>query len=101
MDQKTLEKRIRKIRFHLTRSLTRLPKFSSQKKIKKNRNSFYRLLNAEYKTAQELLISTYLELEEDIEKYSDAPDVKKKKYLEGGIRALFQYIRVDRRAMGS
>jgi hypothetical protein len=73
-------KGVRKIRFHLTRSLTRVPKFSSKSKIKKNRKSFYPLLNAEYKTAQELLISTYLELEEDIEKYGDAPDVKKKKY---------------------
>ena len=80
VDQKTLERRIKKFRFHLARSLTRLPEFSSKRKIQKQRATFFRRLHAEYKTAQELLIATYLEVEQDIANLDDRTEVQKRRY---------------------
>lgn len=80
VDQSTLERKIKKIRFHMARSLTRLPEFSSRKNIQKNKGRFLRRLHAEYKTAQELLISTYLEVEEDIAKAKDQSEVHTKEH---------------------
>lgn len=80
MDQKTIERQIKKFRFHLERSLIRLPEFSSKRRIQENRTAFLRRLHAEYKTAQELLIAVYLEIEQDIANAGDHPEVQKKKH---------------------
>lgn len=80
VDQSTLERRIKRIRFHMARSLTRLPEFSSRKKVEQNEGKFLRRLHTEYKTAQELLISTYLEIEEDIAHANDQNEVQKKRF---------------------
>jgi hypothetical protein len=64
----------------MARSLTRLPEFSSRKKIRENEDRFLRRLHEEYKTAQELLISTYLEVEEDLAKETDQSYLHKKKH---------------------
>jgi hypothetical protein len=57
-----------------------LPEFSSRKKIRENWARFLPRLHREYKTAQELLISTYLEVEEDIAQANDPGEVQQKDY---------------------
>lgn len=89
MDQLTLERKIKRIRFHMARSLTRLPKFSSKEKIRKNKDAFFRRLHAEYKMAQELLIATYLEVERDIDEVSAPGEVQKKTYWKAVLELCF------------
>ena len=78
MDQQTLEQHIKKYRYHLTRSLVERPQFSSKQKIEKNFKEFLRRLQVEYKKAQQILISDYLEIEHEIKTIDDAREVNRR-----------------------
>jgi hypothetical protein len=78
MDQETLEEHLKKYRYHLTRSLVELPQFSSEEKIKTNFKDFLRRLHVEYKRAQKILISDYLEIESEIRTLDDAREINRR-----------------------
>src|SRR5258706_9578653 len=78
MDQKTLERHITKYRYHLTRSLIRLPQFSSKQKIQKNLKAFLKRLHVEYKTAQQILISDYIEIENEMKTIDDEREINRR-----------------------